>query len=549
MAPSTQQDAILTLDGVVAGYGKMTILNGVSAAIRRGAITTVIGPNGAGKSTLFKTVFGLLGVRTGRVTFDGADTTSFEPRRMLDAGVSYVPQGRNLFPELSVRHNLELGGVALSDTSRLAGRMDEMMARFPMLREKANAQASTLSGGQQKLLEVARGLLLEPKLMLIDEPSIGLSPLMVQEVFSILKDLRSAGVSILMIEQNARQALAISDYGLVLEQGQTRIEDTAAEHPRRSAHRPAVPGRRTGPSDIGDIAMTSRMLVGLIGTNIQKSLAPALHEDAFAAAGVAGHYHLMDVSTLQGRRLEDLLAAARTAGFAGVNITHPFKEAVIPLLDAVSTEATEIGAVNTVVFDKSGRTTGHNTDCSGFRQAFIETFGADAVRGKPVLLLGAGGAGRAVAVALMALGASTVRIYDQDQVRATGLCADLIMRFGADRCELLTDPETAAEQVAGIVNATPVGMTGYPGLPLPVRLIQKHHFVADVIYTPIDTKFVLAAQKKGCRTMNGGGMCVHQAVDAFRHFTGLVPDVARMKRTFETACAARDAASATGGPK
>ncbi|HYI05160.1 MAG TPA: ABC transporter ATP-binding protein [Reyranella sp.] len=227
MAPSTQQDAILTLDGVVAGYGKMTILNGVSAAIRRGAITTVIGPNGAGKSTLFKTVFGLLGVRTGRVIFNGADTTSFEPRRMLDAGVSYVPQGRNLFPELSVRHNLELGGVALSDSSRLAGRMDEMMARFPMLREKANAQASTLSGGQQKLLEVARGLLLEPKLMLIDEPSIGLSPLMVQEVFSILKDLRSAGVSILMIEQNARQALAISDYGLVLEQGQTRIEDTA----------------------------------------------------------------------------------------------------------------------------------------------------------------------------------------------------------------------------------------------------------------------------------------------------------------------------------
>ena len=220
-------DAILTLDSVVAGYGKMTILNGVTAAIRRGAITTVIGPNGAGKSTLFKTVFGLLSVRSGRVAFDGADTTSREPRRMLDAGMCYVPQGRNLFPELSVRHNLELGGVALSDTSRLAGRMDELMARFPMLREKADAQASTLSGGQQKLLEVARGLLLQPKLMLIDEPSIGLSPLMVQEVFSILKDLRGAGVSILMIEQNARQALAISDYGLVLEQGQTRIEDTA----------------------------------------------------------------------------------------------------------------------------------------------------------------------------------------------------------------------------------------------------------------------------------------------------------------------------------
>ena len=221
-------DTILALNDVVAGYGKMTVLNGVSAAIHRGAITTVIGPNGAGKSTLFKAVFGLLGVRSGRVAFDGRDTTSFPPRRMLDAGVCYVPQGRNLFPELSVRHNLELGGVALADGSQLFPRMDAIMRRFPMLKEKANAQASTLSGGQQKLLEVARGLLLEPKLMLIDEPSIGLSPLLVNEVFSILRDLRAGGMTILLIEQNARQALAISDYGLVLEQGQTRIEDTAA---------------------------------------------------------------------------------------------------------------------------------------------------------------------------------------------------------------------------------------------------------------------------------------------------------------------------------
>ena len=223
------QDAILTLENVVAGYGRMTILNGVSAAIRRGAITTVVGPNGAGKSTLFKTVFGVLGVRSGKVTFDGADTTGLPPRRMLDAGVCYVPQGRNLFPELSVRHNLELGGVALADRSGLAARMDAMMARFPIIKEKADAQASTLSGGQQKLLEVARGLLLEPRLMLIDEPSIGLSPIMVQEVFAILRELRDAGVTILLIEQNARQGLAISDYGLVLEQGQTRIENRAAD--------------------------------------------------------------------------------------------------------------------------------------------------------------------------------------------------------------------------------------------------------------------------------------------------------------------------------
>jgi branched-chain amino acid transport system ATP-binding protein len=221
-------EPILKLSNVVSGYGKMTILNGTSASIRRGAITTVIGPNGAGKSTMFKTAFGLLPVRTGRIELDGRDTTNRTPRQMLDAGMCYVPQGRNIFPELSVLHNLELGGVALPDQSRLAGRVDAMLQRFPMLRDKANAQASTLSGGQQKLLEVARGLLLDPKLMLIDEPSIGLSPLMVQEVFAILKDLRDKGVTILLIEQNARQALQMSDYGLVLEQGQTRIEGTAA---------------------------------------------------------------------------------------------------------------------------------------------------------------------------------------------------------------------------------------------------------------------------------------------------------------------------------
>jgi branched-chain amino acid transport system ATP-binding protein len=222
------RDTILALENVVAGYGNMTVLNGVTAQIRRGAITTVVGPNGAGKSTLFKTVFGLLGLQSGRIIFDGRDTTSFSPRRMIEAGMCYVPQGRNLFSELSVRHNLELGGVALADRSKLSARMVKIMARFPMLRERADSQASTLSGGQQKLLELARGLLLDPKLILIDEPSIGLSPLLFHEVFSILKDLRDAGITILLIEQNARQALALSDYGLVLEQGQTRIEDTAA---------------------------------------------------------------------------------------------------------------------------------------------------------------------------------------------------------------------------------------------------------------------------------------------------------------------------------
>jgi branched-chain amino acid transport system ATP-binding protein len=220
-------EPVLIVDGVFAGYGKMTILNGTTARVRRGAITTVIGPNGAGKSTLFKTIFGLLPVRTGTITLDGRDITNWSPRELLDAGVVYVPQGRNIFPELSVRHNLELGGIALTDQVGLSGRIDRIMQQFTMLKDKAGAQASTLSGGQQKLLEVARGMLLDPKLVLIDEPSIGLSPVLVQEVFSILKSLRDKGVTILLIEQNAKQALQISDYGLVLEQGQTRIEDTA----------------------------------------------------------------------------------------------------------------------------------------------------------------------------------------------------------------------------------------------------------------------------------------------------------------------------------
>jgi len=221
-------DAILTLDNVVAGYGKMTILNGTSFSVPRGAITTVIGPNGAGKSTVFKTVFGMLPARSGRVQFDGEDITNRSPRDLIARGLTYVPQGRNIFPELSVRHNLELGGVMAPKGFDLGGRMDVAMDRFPVLRRKAGAQASTLSGGEQKMLEIARALLLEPKLMLIDEPSIGLSPIMVNELFALLGDMRARGVTVLMIEQNAKRALEASDHGIVLELGRTRIADSAA---------------------------------------------------------------------------------------------------------------------------------------------------------------------------------------------------------------------------------------------------------------------------------------------------------------------------------
>jgi branched-chain amino acid transport system ATP-binding protein len=220
-------DAILDVQNLVGGYGKMTILNGTTFSVPAGAITTIIGPNGAGKSTVFKAIFGLLKLREGKIVFKGRDVTGLSQRALLAAGICYVPQGRNIFPELSVRHNVELGGVAAAPDIDLADRIEAAIDKFPALRRKASQQASTLSGGEQKQLEIARGLLLDPSLVLIDEPSIGLSPLMVQQTFTILKELRASGVSILLIEQNARSALQISDFGIVLELGQTRLVDKA----------------------------------------------------------------------------------------------------------------------------------------------------------------------------------------------------------------------------------------------------------------------------------------------------------------------------------
>jgi shikimate dehydrogenase len=280
------------------------------------------------------------------------------------------------------------------------------------------------------------------------------------------------------------------------------------------------------------------MLVGLIGANIGKSLSPALHEDAFAAAGFRGHYHIIDLDQLPGRLLEDLLQAARAAGFAGVNVTYPCKEAVLPLLDEVSPEARLIGAVNTVTIGEDGRTKGYNTDRIGFRRGFEETLGR--IDGEPVLLVGAGGAGRAVAFALFDLGAAHLTVHDCDAARARALANEL----GEVRCRIEADPASALEKVAGVVNATPVGMTGFPGNPVPMEAVERRHWVADVIYTPLETKLIAAARAKGARVTNGAGMCVHQAAETFRLFTGIVPDAGRMHRTFDAAARTRDAARA-----
>ncbi len=218
---------MLELCDIHGGYGKITILNGLSFKIPKASITTMIGPNGAGKSTVFKAIFGLLNIESGHILLDGRDVTGLPPRQMIANGVTYVPQGRNIVPKLSVYHNLELGGITVADQAKVRERIETVMNQFPMLREFRNRRAIELSGGQQKQLEIARSLLLDPQLILVDEPSIGLSPNLVKDVFATLQTLRDQGVTVLMVEQNAKTALAISDYGLVLELGQARMQDEA----------------------------------------------------------------------------------------------------------------------------------------------------------------------------------------------------------------------------------------------------------------------------------------------------------------------------------
>jgi shikimate dehydrogenase len=287
-----------------------------------------------------------------------------------------------------------------------------------------------------------------------------------------------------------------------------------------------------------------RMLVGLLGANIQGSMSPALFADAFAAAGIDGYYHLLDVDRLPGRRLPQLFDAIKTAGFIGANVTYPFKQDIIALLDAVDPGAAQVGAVNTVVIAPDGRSTGYNFDRAGWRNSFIERIGGAGAKDATVVLIGAGGAGRAVAFALMDLGVAELVLHDLDAARARALEADLASHYGAARCRVSYDLERDIAAAAGVVNATQVGMRGFPGNPVPVAALTASHWAADVIYTPMQTEFLKAAAARGARVLHGGGMCVHQAVEAFRQLTGVAPDLARLHRTFASAVAARDAAFA-----
>jgi branched-chain amino acid transport system ATP-binding protein len=228
LAGNNGAPAAIEFDDVVAGYKDFMILNNLSFKVKRGTITLLIGPNGAGKSTVLKTLFGLLKPRQGRITLAGEDVTGADPKTLLSRGIAFVPQGRNLFGQLTVLQNLELGGITLG-MKTTHERIPEVLELFPRVRERKHSQASALSGGEQKQLEIGRALLLRPKVLLIDEPSIGLSPLVVQDVFKLLRRLAGEGTTILMVEQNVKSALKISDDAIALESGRMVLHRPAGE--------------------------------------------------------------------------------------------------------------------------------------------------------------------------------------------------------------------------------------------------------------------------------------------------------------------------------
>jgi quinate/shikimate dehydrogenase (NAD+) len=270
-----------------------------------------------------------------------------------------------------------------------------------------------------------------------------------------------------------------------------------------------------------------RCVVGLIGTGIATSASPYLHEREADRRGLRYLYQVIDLDRLRlpAEAVGGLLVEARHMGFRGLNITHPCKQLVVDHLDGLSREAEVLGAVNTVVFD-DGKAVGFNTDLFGFRESFVRGL-PDAALGT-VVLVGAGGGGSAVAHALVGLGAERLVVVDADPQRAAALAAQLPDAVAAPLAAL--DAHMAGAD--GVVNATPQGMDAYPGTPFPSSLLRPELWVADIVYRPLETTLLRRAAELGCRTLDGGGMVVFQAVESFRLFTGLAPDALRMIEDF-----------------
>jgi shikimate dehydrogenase len=288
---------------------------------------------------------------------------------------------------------------------------------------------------------------------------------------------------------------------------------------------------------------SQRVLAGLIGSGIQQSLTPALHMEEGAEQGLDYRYELFDLDRISGgvASLSSLLASAQDQGFAGLNITHPCKQTIVPLLDALSDDAKALGAVNTVVFSE-GRKIGHNTDWWGFAESFKRGL-PDAAVGQ-VTQLGAGGAGAAVAYAMLKLGAQRLDIFDIDAVKMHLLVASLNALFPSRQVNAVSDLSAAMSHADGLVHATTTGMVKSPGLPLPADLLGASQWVVEIIYFPLQTQLLKTARSIGCRTLDGGGMAIYQAVGAFQLFTGIAPDAQRMAKHFDS-LARRPAALAT----
>ena len=221
------EDAILVLTNVESAYGPIRAIRGVSLRVRPGEIATVLGSNGAGKSTILKTISGIIDPRKGSVVFRGEDITANDPAHIVQRGLSHVPEGREVFPLLSVRDNLMMGAYTRRDRDAVGRDLETVYGYFPILRERQGQDAGLLSGGQQQMLAISRAIMAAPKLILLDEPSLGLSPLLTQEIFRIVVRInRERGTTLLLVEQNANMALNVADYGYVLENGRIVMEDT-----------------------------------------------------------------------------------------------------------------------------------------------------------------------------------------------------------------------------------------------------------------------------------------------------------------------------------
>lgn len=272
------------------------------------------------------------------------------------------------------------------------------------------------------------------------------------------------------------------------------------------------------------------VLAGLVGRGIQRSRTPAMHEAEGARLGLRYVYRLFDLELMETSTLPEILRAAELCGFAGLNITHPFKKQVMEHLDTLSDAARTVDAVNTVVF-RDGARVGHNTDMWGFAESF--RLGMRGVDGSRVLLIGAGGAGGAVAHALLDCGIERLFIHDKDPASAQRLGERLTARFGRRRATVTGDLTSVVTHIEGVVNATPVGTANLPGSPFPVELLAPRLWVADVVYFPIETELLRAARETGCRVLSGSGMAIFQAVRAFELFAEVRPDSGQMKAAFD----------------